>query len=363
MAGLEVLSHSDVLPRPGMAQAITGADITFGRWDPETLTFVEDSGSKDAVRVYAGMTRERGNPTPNILLRIIGFDTFNVAADSIFTRYRPPCFREGFIADDVVNVQSNNFYGTGFCLHSNKYVSINNNNVFEAGSVVSMPDTNDLDMPQGGWESNIGLRAALREGRYRLRALRQLPDLIDGLANNDARYRPKYVTDAQIYYINKRRMTPDDFTPGATHIHTCNGGKITLGEGNYTNVVFITDCEMKLENGAVMDESIFATRDTGARSVNSPQGFQIGRNDNCAEGGGSSVLTLGGVSVAAGLQSYNGQILAHGDIDFAAQAGGVQGTSFMTYGRIDSTSNMAMGFCNGRGQEELFAANYFRMAD
>jgi len=66
------------------------------------------------VRVYAGMTEARGNPTPNLILNAIGFKSFNVAAESIYSTYYPPCFREGFVAEQVVDVQSNNFYGSEF---------------------------------------------------------------------------------------------------------------------------------------------------------------------------------------------------------------------------------------------------------
>ena len=353
----------NLLPRTNMDTAIGTADITFGTWDFDTDTFTADPTSREAVRVYAGMTEARGNPTPNLLLRMIGFDTFNVAADSVYVTYRPPCFREGFVADDVVNVQSNNFYGTGFCIHSNTYVSINNNNIFEEGSVVSMPNLEDLDIPNNGMQTNDGLDAALREGRYRLRILRQLPEMIDGLAMGHSHWTPDYITSNSIESISKKSLQPTDFVQGRVHVHSCNGGKIDIGAGLYHQVVLVTDCEIRMSNGAVLDEAIFATRLQTARSINGPQGFQLGRSDDCAPGGGASLITLGGVSVAANLEAYNGQILAWQDIDFAARADGIQGASFMTYGRIDSTSNMSMGFCDGKIQPELLSADYYRMVD
>ena len=74
-------------------------------------------------------------------------------------------------------------------------------------------------------------------------------------------------------------------------------------------------------------------------------------------------MTLGGFSAAAGLSVFGGQILAIGDIEFAAQANGVEGASFISYNRIDSTSNMDFGFCKGRGMENAWKADYFRMVD
>jgi len=98
-------------------------------------------------------------------------------------------------------------------------------------------------------------------------------------------------------------------------------------------------------------------------SLNSPAGLSIGRDDNCATGGGATLMTLGGFSAAASLNVFGGQILALGDIDFAANADGIQGASFVSYGMIDGTSNMNMGYCRNAGMENAYRANYFRMVN
>ncbi len=86
------------------------------------------------------------------MLRFVGFDVFNVSVESVYTTYYPPCFNEGFVAQEVVDIQSNNSYTDGFCIHSNTHVSLNQNNFFEPGTVVSMPSLDDLDMPTSGFE-------------------------------------------------------------------------------------------------------------------------------------------------------------------------------------------------------------------
>ena len=60
--------------------------------------------------------------------------------------YRPGCLREGFVADKMVDIQSNNGFESGFCIHSNVGISINQNNTFEAGTIVSMPSLNYLQV-------------------------------------------------------------------------------------------------------------------------------------------------------------------------------------------------------------------------
>ncbi|HSF93318.1 MAG TPA: Tad domain-containing protein, partial [Paracoccaceae bacterium] len=168
--------------------AINTTDVSFGVWDKDTLTFTSDPNSRTAVRVNAQMTEARSNASRNLLLRIIGQDTFDVSTQSVYTTYYPPCFNEGFVADKPVEIQSNNTYTDGFCIHSNDYVSINLNNLFESGTVVSMPNLDNLDLPSSGFEQNDGLQAALRTGEYRMRLLNQLPQMIQSYYAGSPKY-------------------------------------------------------------------------------------------------------------------------------------------------------------------------------
>ena len=70
--------------------------------------------------------------------------------------------------------------------------------------------------------------------------------------------------------------------------------------------------------------------------------LKVGRDDSCAADGS--------------------QLLALGDIEFTANADGIEGASFIAGGTISGTSNMIMGFCNHAGMERNFEAEYFRLA-
>lgn len=373
---------SGMLPeRQFGAQALLETDINFGIWDADNAAFTEDSASKTAVRVRTQMVDERGNASRNHLLQLAGYDTIDITAESVYSTYYPDCFTEGFVAEDAVDIQSNNSFSDGFCIHSNNVVHLNSNNYFEPGTVVSMPNLNDLDMPKSGFEKNEGLQTALRQGKYRMRLLAQLPDIIDSFWNAEPENLPPYVTSNDVYTVDSKKypglpadmdipkeggnaLIPFNFKPHAVNRLNCSGsGKITLDVGLYSNFVFITDCAVTFANGVLLEDVVVATTDTGAKSLTSPQGLQIGRNDNCTPGGGATLMTLGGFDAAANLSVYNGQILALGDINFAANADGVKGASFVSTGRIDGTSNMTMGFCKNRGMENAYRAQYFRMVN
>ncbi|MEX3315472.1 Tad domain-containing protein [Sulfitobacter sp. PS-8MA] len=373
---------TDMLPASKFGtNAIMTTDVNFGVWNKGEMTFLQDADSKSAVQVQAMMKEDRGNASRNILLRLIGQDTFDIAVQSVYSTYFPGCFTEGFVAENVVDIRSNNSFTNGFCIHSNEYVSMNQNNFFEPGTLVSMPNIGDVDIPKSGFEKNEGLEAALRSGEYRLRILNQLPDIIDSFWSANAEHLPPYVV-ANYYHDldlkefpglppgmprpngNTHSLNPYHFEPNAVNRMSCGGsGKITMDAGLYQQFVFISDCEIKFSNGAILEDVVIATTNKDASSLNSPQGLQVGRIDNCAPGGGATLMTLGGFKAASSLTIHNGQILAIGDISFAANAGGVNGASLVSKGRISGTSNMDMGFCRNSGMENTYRAPYFRMVN
>lgn len=359
-AAIALVRHS--LPPEHAGHLLTADTIGFGRW--EDGEFVYDEESNSAVRVQTARSAELGNEVFSFLAQWIGQDSWDVRANSTFMTYRPMCFREGFVADGVVDIQSNNSYLRGFCLHSNEYVSLNSNNTFEPGTVVSMPDLAELDLPNSGFRSNDGLEAALRTGAYRLRILNDLDEIFDGLRTADETYTPDYITSTDIQYVYDRRPDTDDFLPNHVTIHTCQGSRATIGAGASNvlrDVVIVSECEIKFANGIQLENVVIATTSTSATSFNSSSGLVVGRDDSCAEGGGAQLLTYGGMNFASDLHMFGGQLIAMGDIEFAANANGIEGASMVAGGQVDGTSNMNMGFC-GSGMEDNFEVDYFRMA-
>ena len=343
---------------------ITAEDITFGTWDKEAHVFTASLNSRSAVKVVSHMNEARENPSNNLLLKIIGQDSFNLSRTSVYSTYRPPCFMEGFVADDVVDIQSNNSFGSGFCIHSNTYVSLNSNNTFEPGSVVSMPNLDDLDIPKSGFETNNGLEGALRTGTYRLRILNMMDEIIEALRVGDDEWLPSFMVAPLFDSFTATKVVPEDFTPNSITTVSCgNNGTLTMDPGTYANLVIITGCKVKFGQGAALEDVWMVSTNLDVKAFNAPSGLRLGADDSCAEGGGAVLITKGGFNAAADLQMYGSQILALKDIEFAANAEGIEGASMVSYATISGTSNMDMGFCNGNGQEENLQADYFRMVE
>lgn len=382
------------MPDPLYGDVIVPQDVEFGVWDRATRSFSPNPGSRSAVRVTTHRDVAGGNEVTTYLLRIIGFDSWNVRRSSVFETYVPDCLREGFVAEDMVDIQSNNSYFNGFCIHSNDVVSLNSNNYFEAGTVVSMPDSSRLDMPQSGAETNVGLTQALRYGAMQIRlinALREVPSS-PFAAGSQAMwtYVQLATRQGQLDYLtgSPRNITivngrPGPATPGSD---TVEAGRDLLDRNNalalrpnavnfvycsnsstqlqirrqLNDMVMITNCQVSFGSGGALENGLIATLHTSASSISGSSDTRIGRVDNCAAGGGAQLISLGGMNFASGVAIHGGQLIALREIEFAANGDGLRGTSIISGDTVSGTSNMQMGLC-GSGMEDNLSLDYFRM--
>ena len=358
-AALAAVSSSYSTSRYG--ELLAPENIVFGSYDASTDTFVPSIGSRKAVLVQTERLAEKANPVSSFLLQLAGFTTWDLRVTSLFTTYRPACFREGFVGEGVVDIQSNNGFSNGFCIHSNTYVSLNSNNTFEAGTVVSMADTTLIDLPKSGWETNEGLGASLREGAYRLRIVNKLPMIIAGLKAFDPTYMPSYITATSFEFEWQSSMTTSELQAGKAYYIVCGQTRLTITGDVLEGVVLISPCPITFSNGMNIRDSIIVSESNSSKALSSSSGLIVGLDDNCGTGGGAQLLTLGSMNFAADLHVFGSQLIAKDDIEFAANADGIQGASMIAGGTVSGTSNMNMGFC-GTGMESNFEAEYFRLA-
>lgn len=351
------------MPSERYGFVIAPEDVEFGVFDYDAMQFTPDEDINSAVRVISRRNAENSNGVKTFLLKLVGLDEWTLNVQSVYVTYTPTCLREGFVAQEKVDLQSNNVYTAGFCIHSNSYVSLNSNNYFEPGTVVSMSDLDDLDLPNSGYKTNVGLSEALREGSWNIRIIDRIEDIIAGLKTFDANYRPDYITSTTAIVLKNRNVYQSDLTSGRLHTYSCSGGAaLTIKNGTVVkDVVLISDCKTKFESGVVLENSIIATTNTSDQSMTASSGLVIGKDDDCASGGGVQLVTMGSISFPSGIQVFGSQLLAMEDISFSANADGIQGAAFVAGGEISGTSNMSMGFCS-TGMEDNFQADYFRLA-
>lgn len=338
--------------------------------------FTPVPGSNTAVRVNSQRILDRGNGVGPIFLNMAGLNNIDVKMMSVFETYYPTCYREGFVANARIDVQSNSVFGNGFCIHSNDHVELNNGNTFMDGTIVSMPDKGDLVIPTDGFASNPGLYDALRSGSYQSRVLAQIDDIIAGVTDPDSPYfRTDYV---DIDPLTNTVPAPiplgtqggnidiSTWVPGAVHTLDCPSPSKKYGFGKNGEViqqgVLITNCIIAFGAGFSIEDVIIVSENTDDAAFTGGAGFTVGRDDGCLPGGGSQLITRGGMNFPADLNVYGGQLIAVKDVNFAARPDGIEGISIVAGGQIDGSSLIDVGFCGGAGMENNFVAQYFRLA-
>ncbi|MCT8329492.1 pilus assembly protein TadG-related protein [Albidovulum sediminis] len=371
---------TNMMPASKYGTVLKPEDIVFGDWDASTGKFTPNSLSKNAVFVSTRRYESQNNELGTWFLRLAGQESFDVGSGSIWETYYASCFREGIVAQERVDTQSNNTYEPGYCIHSQTHVEINSNNVFNTGVIVSMPDKSDVVIPDSGYEQNQGLFEALRDGSYAIRILDRLSkieqgilnpsDAKYGIMNPDSPYYRSYITSKVTVKVNgqgKTMLDPGDFKEGRVHVLDCrNDNQHKQVKGDWLRkMVIVTNCRIQfgtdLGEGASLEDAVFLNTNLDDKSFYGRSGVRFGKNDDCTDGGDVQILTKGGIDLASGIYVYGSQFIAAGDIYATANNDGIEGASFVAGGEASITSNGSFGFCGGAGMANNYEAPYFRM--
>ncbi len=367
------------MPTGLYGDVLRAEDIYFGTFYETTEQFQTNDDWDDAAWVITSRLSENANPVSSLLLRLIGFNDFDVKTEAIFINGDPPCVGDGFYASGRVDMQSGNTFTDGFCIRSSSHVEFNNGNTFQSDPslefpvIVSMPTLNDLTIPNSGWGSNPGLYNARRDGVHLLDVDNFITEVIAGIYSSTTNvnvnpHTRSYITDpTDVKYITvtpvkgKGKKSTDPISPtncttfhpdclyaNAINVVDCGGTTLDISADRYENVVIHTDCELDFADGADIRNATIITDSTSDRSIaTNSAGFSLGNMTACGGNGGATIITRGSMRFAAKMQLLGGQIIAAGDLNFAAQAIGHVGASVITGGEIDGTSLATFQGCPG----------------
>jgi hypothetical protein len=358
---LAIALAEENMPRGRYGDVLRAEAVVFGEWDPAKRIFTPVPNSRSAVQVTTVQRRDNANAIPTFLLQFAGVDEWNIQTTSVYSSRKHPCFFNGILAEGVVDFSSNNTFRKDFCVHSNSFVRLRQNNVFEEGSRVTMPDTSLLDIPNSGLSGNPGLKNALGEAYVELGVVKQLPDTIDGLLARDPTVTPSYIGGGSVLNLNATNIKADSFQSGRVHNVNCNGknGTLSLTNAmNLENVVIVTNCNVQLGNGAKITDSIIASTNLSDTSISGTSGSgaeaSVGRA--CVPGPGTQIMTLGGMRFPSKLKVNGGQFAAARSITFSAQATiEGSGVSVVAGEGVNWTSNadMSVAFCDEEFENHL----------
>lgn len=373
IATASALSNADAnMPRTVFGQAVLATDVEWGTWNEQTQIFTPSPTRTSAVRVTVRQVESRGNAFRNTVLRLLGFPTFDVARFAVASGRSRKCLREGFVSQSTIDIQSNNTFLPGFCIHSNAGVNISSGGVF-TGTSVTMPNPalksagGGLQLPGSGLTSNVGLQEALGADQYELYTLTHMERIIESLRSSpsSSAFLPDYIKNTTPLYLASRQVRSGDLLRGRiyTAMDCASNEKITIRDSSIVQeVILITNCQVQFGPGVVWESSILAStnRDPDVAVVGA-SGMRLGVADGCAANGGSQILSLGGVNFSAAMTVYGGQILARGNVNFSASGNGVRGISIVAGGTLRGTSGMIMSSCNELGLERNILIPYVQL--
>ena len=162
--------------RPGL---LSDADIVFGDWTDGGFARVDDPAQATTVAVRTQRAAANGNPLPPYLMRLVGVDSLDVSAVSVASMtggeaVAGPCSGGGFFAKGRSVGNTRNTYSDGFCLHGEMGVQFHNQNRFDSGATISMPNLSDFQ----AHNNNPGADAALRAHSHEFTLPQMIPDAI-----------------------------------------------------------------------------------------------------------------------------------------------------------------------------------------
>ena len=357
------------------------ADVHIGLWDAATQSLDTASAFPDAVMVTVHRSAANANALPVNFLRIIGLQTWNVVSQAVAQRFIPDCLRDGLIAREIVDMSSNNGFVNEICIHGEQGVDIQSNNYFETGVNVSMPNMGMLEIPASGMDSNIGLHDALRENHLDPRMVNHITEITDAfLAMNPlsisaqtTAVMPSYIDMTKEVIVTDNRFNFAAAIPHRVYHVQCQPMRnLVLPAGILLDkIVLIADCQITIGANSTVTDSVLISRsgptpggndnlNIGDANITVAAGVQLGKPDNCAEGGGVQLFSNATIHTASSTNIDGVQMVALGDIFLGARDMGVNGISAQAGGTIKMTSNNMFGLCSG-GVGGLFTVPYYRL--
>lgn len=365
------------MPTTIFGDVLVTTDIEFGNWNRTDRSFTPGEGDT-AVRVTTRRIEGRANGVATFLLRFLGYQQFDLNTVSVWDHEDTICMPkdgdvipgEGFFALGVVDMQTNNTFGEGFCIHSETYVKLSTNNTFLDDVYITMPHLEELRMPAAGWDNNAGINDALHQHGYPMLHSFFAPGgtfetMVNGydtaiaditLNLTGGETLTQALIDAELAAVGAG--------PGSLVRVNCAGTTMSIGQNEtLSGVDLVTDCRVRFLEGSAIEDMTLVTTNTSDMSITGPNGTRWGNAGYCTDDTEPfvRVMTKGGISMAADFEAHGLEILAGSDVNLAAKADGISSINIVSAGAIDITANSDFGFCPGEAPNSTGGIPVFRM--
>lgn len=393
------LEYAEInLPSEIYGTVLTADDVQLGLWVPQTRTFLPGAPSPNAVRVFLRSTEARGNPVWTSLLRIIGWQRWNVVVAAIAAYGEQACYNDGLLTLGLLDMEGeDNHYTNHICLHGEEGVDLQVDNTFDPGVSVTMPEGDDFVHPSGVCEKNTGLctdpdpetntTGALGVDSMADQIQSQLDKItptLDALLSGDATQAeaalPAFMFDGSgnslITNYEVQTVSPsfrfNEYEEGHVYHVECNsaGQQTDLAvDSHIKNIVVISDCILNNGKGTLFENVVLGSTAVGSgdkpldlETIHLASDVRLG-TDECEltedgqvapeqnRSGGVAILSEASIKTASGTEYKGVQMYAKGHIELTAGNEGIHGIAAYSGDGLHLTTgnSMASIYCGPVG--------------
>lgn len=334
-AGLEMANL--YFANSGSQSVITAADIEFGGWDLETLSFSTAAETVDAVQVTASLLSVRGNALQTVFTRMMGEGTIDVRARSIVraeTTSAIRCSNGGLFSEGWTTANSNNSFTSGFCIYGGRGIDLGNNNSFSGGSAAILAP--DGVLIQGN--SNSGLTAAQEEAELDL----PLPDAVPGFIAALQLADMSNLFGGDDYNVVAITSIPRRATLSENTLYIVLGSVTLRNNRDYSNIAIVANGDINVGGNTTFNNVVLATNSD--ISTNSNTAF--GAAGYCDGGRYTNYLfARGDISFNSNNTLLGVQMAARGDISMNSNISAIGDVHAEAWGDITFNSNNSLNNC------------------
>lgn len=367
------LANANLTP-DSVNSAVTSDSVTFGRWNEDDQTFTATTSSPNAVRVTATRSTANSNPLPTLLLRMAGFQSWNIEVSSTAFK-KATCETVDIATNGSFSITSNNDFYNSYCITANA-VDLNSNNTFDSGNRIYVPSFDAIDFNGASSLATVvgrGTDSSPSDLTYGdifevntdfvSTYTADVETLADSYLDPGFAGQPDYINPAAaVIEIDASDVKYTDFEPGRIYEVVCGGGhgsKAQIFSGVViSEIVMVSECNIQIGARSVLSDVVLVSRDTSNKSVYAASKVVLGSDDDCAEGGEVKIFTAGDFDSAANLEAYGAYISAVGEVHIAGKADGIAGLEIQANGDISFSAQASFGTCSsadGGAQDVTYA--------
>ncbi|SFC55620.1 hypothetical protein [Tropicimonas isoalkanivorans] len=363
-------------------------DVILTHYDPVSRKF-EGVGDPNAVMVRVQRSEGYKNAIPTFLLKLAGFGSLETSAvsASVFDINGACSSIDGIYSYEKLTLTSQTDVGAGFCLHSKDVVWLPQQNTFEEGSFVSMPDldkcknkcTDSANPGIVALELNMILPdyGEWIQDTYNAFAA-STPYDVSGIAydffkdvtlGDQSELIAKKILKKPVAKGTVVPLTTDDFhdlsalPAGLVYLVNCNGnGKSSRlyfsdTTGQMSHAALISDCNFDFEDGARAVGSVLITmRESSSATVTAKSKVTIADPFRACDPNDRTILmSMSKVKVPANFVMSNVTLVVDDDVDIASatsKSDSSVGFSIHASGTVHVSSQHTFRVC-GSGESAL----------